>query len=103
MRYKVEALVEVDGVEETINANVDGRDVRQWEARHGESFMAQRLSYTQLTELAFFASERVGDYKSGYDRWMADCIGVREVSDAQEVEAEARPTRKARGGGSRSR
>ena len=103
MRYKVEAVVEVDGAEETFTAAVDGRDVRTWEARHSESFMAQRLSYTQLTELAFFALARSGDYSAGYDEWMANCIGVREVSDAQEVEAESRPTRKGRGGGSRSR
>lgn len=103
MRYKVEAVVEVDGSEETFVAEVDGRDVRTWEARHAESFMAQRLSYTQLTELAFFALARVEKYSGGYDAWMADCIGVREISETQEVEAESRPTKKGRGGGSRQR
>lgn len=103
MRYKVEAVVEVDGVEETLAVSVDGRDVRAWEARHDESFTAKQLTHTKIAELAFFAAARSGAYAGGYDSWMSDCVWAREVSDAQEVEADTRPTRKARGGGSRSR
>lgn len=103
MRYKVEAVVEVDGVEETVVAKVDGRDVREWEARHDKSFMSSELSYTALTELAYFSARRAGLYAGEFGQWMADCIGVKEVSDEQEVAADARPTKRGRGGGSARR
>lgn len=103
MRYRVAAQLETEtGEEVEIVVQVDGRDIRRWEAESGKSFLQHQNTYTDYAKLAFFAATRCGEFDGSWQEWDARCFDARDVRDPVEVEADARPTRKGRGGRPRS-
>ena len=86
--------VELDGHDDVVTVVVDGRDIRKWEADKGLSFITEDLTYTMLTELAYFGAARAGQFDGDLARWLDEVVSVTQVA-----EGSARPTRKGRTGG----
>lgn len=97
MKYKVEVTLE--GSKKRLVADVDGRDIRAWETKHGgKSFLHEQLTYTMLVELAYTALQRAGKTDLGWADFDAACTWAKDVSG--EATTSVDPTPKARGGGS---
>lgn len=84
---------ELDG-KDPQEVTVDGRDIRGWESQTEKSFIEDKLSYTMLTELAALAAIRTKQYKGDFDKFMAEVVNVRQLSD-EDVAGD--PTEKAPG------
>lgn len=81
----------------TFVVRADGRDIRAWEGRHGESFIAADFSYTLMTELAGTAAVRSGDWGGTFEEFMEHAVNVAEAPGD-----EGGPTGKGRGDGQSS-
>jgi hypothetical protein len=97
MRVKLKITLETPDGDKTDVISADGRDIRNYEAEFEKSFLTTETSYIQYTQLAFETMKRLGRFKGSYDVFDSQCVSVEEVPDE---EPEARPTRKAHGGGS---
>ena len=71
-----------------LEIQADGRDVRAWEALYGRSWLAERLSFTTVAQLAYLAGQRTGvlngsypDYES-FDAHCTEATGRRTVIGA---------------------
>jgi hypothetical protein len=82
-----------DGTE--IAVEVDGRDVRAWEEQFDSSALASPPSVTQMTYFAWHAGHRSGGTSMTWGEFKDQCVDVRSGGSGT-----ARPTRRARGGGS---
>ena len=87
-----------DGTSYDVEA--DGRDIRAWEAEHGRSWFAERLSFTNLAQVAYIAGRRTGVLNGAwptYDDFDAHCV---EAVGRTEAALVTDPTRAGRTGGS---
>jgi hypothetical protein len=80
----------LEGAEEPIKVDVDGRDVRAWEKENDSSFLTSTTSYIQLTWLGWHAAKRTGKTDLTYEQFDDRCIAVEDVRKAQA----ARPTQR---------
>ena len=76
--------IEFDGGR-TERTEVDGRDIRRWEAANDKSFLTSDLSYTALTELAGYSAIRTGKYEGKLADFMAEVISVAQVGDSDDA------------------
>jgi len=98
MRVKLKITLETPDGDKTDVIAADGRDIRNYEAEFKKSFLTTETSYVQYTQLAYVTMKRAGRFKGSYDVFDSQCVEVEEAPE--ESEPEARPTRKAPGGGS---
>jgi hypothetical protein len=84
----------------TFYVEADGRDVRAWEAQYGRSWFAERLSFTNLAQVAYIAGRRTGVLNgawSTYEDFDAHCV---DATGRTEEPLVADPTRAGRTDGS---
>jgi len=84
--------VHLEGSEEPLVVDIDGRDIRRWEEEHDASFITSDVSYTMLTELGYFGAVRAGLESGTKKEWMDKAVSVTQVPAADA----ARPTQKGR-------
>jgi hypothetical protein len=87
---------------QTFTVEVDGRDVRAWEAEYGRSWLADRLSFTNMAQVAFIAGRRTGVLNGtwpDYASFDAHCV---EATGQRTAPLVADPTRPAPTAGSSS-
>ncbi len=86
--YRLRVTLE-DGRE--LLADVDGRDIRRWEATTRESFLTS-TTYSQLHDLAFYALDRVRGIDMTKPEYDLRCVLVKEESADDSVGEPADPT-----------
>lgn len=67
----------------TYDISSDARDIRAWETQYERSWLAERLSFTNLTQLAFIAGQRTGVLNgrwADYASFDAHCVDARGKS-----------------------
>lgn len=102
MRYEIEVTLETDvGADEVFTVKVDGREIAEWESRHGSSFMQHTMTYTDQVEMAWAAAVRMDVSSLSLDEWKARCVSARDVPKPLAA-AHDNPMKKGRGGKSRS-
>lgn len=85
MKYNLE--VEIEGQEDLVACVVDGRDIRRWEAKNEASFISEELSYTILSDLAYYALKREGkDEGMTLAKFQATCTGVSDKGGANSTD-----------------
>lgn len=97
MKVTMQVVLETPDGDKTDAVTADARDIRNYEAQFGQSWVTTETSFTQMTQLAFVAMKRLGKFTGSYDVFDSVCV---EVSDVPESDPEPeRPTPKAHGGG----
>lgn len=81
--------VELVEPETTFTVEVDGRDIRRWEAEYDASFTGTPASATQTAQLAHVAALRQGLFDGPWDIFNMRCT---HVVAAREVAILADPT-----------
>lgn len=86
--YRLRATLE-DGRE--LVAEVDGRDIRRWEATTRESFLAE-TTYSQLHDLAFYALDRTREIDMPKAEFDLRCVLVKEEPSEPSDPTRSAPT-----------
>lgn len=90
-----------------VRTTYDGRDIRAWESKHGQSALVENMSLSMLTWLGHHAAVRTGAINGelstyeAFDRVCVSVEGVREPPDPPKPAAKrGKASPKNRGGGS---
>lgn len=97
-RMKLEVVLETpEGGEETQVVQIDGRDIRAYEAEFEESFLTE-TSLTQFTKIAWMTLRRRDRYSGTYQEFERQCVDVDRADDG--AAESSGPTRSDLGDGS---
>lgn len=102
LRQALIVELELDGGEIAEHkVDIDGRDIRAWEADTGLSALREPTTVVQMTWLAWHAMARTKQWSNGWEAYDAACVSVADApGDEAGGGGAARPTRRARTGGS---
>ena len=85
----------LEGRDEPLVVDADGRDIRRWERDEGKSLFVDGASAGMLAFIAWSAARRAGVYDGSWELFDSECVDAREVPDGDPTG----PTPKDRTGG----
>jgi hypothetical protein len=92
---KINVGVEMMDTGRTFPVVIRSMDFREWEKQTGDSWFAVTTSVTNITELAYYAAVRLGEFDGTLDEWSA----VADIDEETEQSDDPTPPT---GGGSSS-
>lgn len=82
--------VVLDGPDDEFEVQVDGRDIRAWEAQQAKPYFEEAQSMTKMAQVAHLGAVRHGTFTGDWDTFSArcvECLPKKTVDPTREPEA----------------